>query len=75
MRAFLPILIFVPPGVTQWRPIFVFWVRPLGDLMKVSKRCRGCGVGVPGAVSIVTYPLLIDLACDLPLRAVERRER
>jgi hypothetical protein len=43
--------------------------------MKVSKRCRECGVGVPGAVSIVTYPLLIDLACDLPLRAVERRER
>ena len=41
--------------------------------MKVSKRARGCGVPV-GLVSFVTHALLTDLACDLPLRAVERRE-
>ena len=32
------------------------------------------GRGAGGLVSIVTHALLTHLACDLPLRAVERRE-
>ena len=40
-----------------------------------SKSKKGGGVGCRGPRRIATHALLIHLARDLPLRAIERRER
>jgi hypothetical protein len=55
---------------------FDFLVRRLSRLYEALKTLQGVWGGMPGGiVSIVMHALLTDLACDLPLRAVERRER
>jgi hypothetical protein len=51
-------------------------VKDLEDTSRMSRNEPGVwGGDAGGLVSIVTRAILTDLACDLPLRAVERRER
>jgi hypothetical protein len=76
MRAVLPNLIFDTPAVASWRPTFVFWVPPLSRHYERSRNAPGgCRVGCRGPCLNCHAPLLTDLACDLPLHAIERRER